>query len=198
MSDLLENRGVVWREQDESGHYTDPVPEIDRSIKGGYTNRAHYGSHYQTVDKEGRVVWTENPSNPQRGFVRYKDKQSVQGKTRGFNYRDTSLGITSPVKAYPDRPIKGLHCPDCYCQAVETDQVGVALCSGTPGWYFYYRQRTNGIGQPEPTMQIVNGELKEVLKDKDIVIERVPDGSFREVKPDGELGKEVPKERVKK
>lgn len=191
----LNQPGVIWRDKEKEVSY-DPVEEcadLSANTNGGYIRTEHhcgeYG-HWQIIDQNGRKIWIEPPDKNRSDHLMNKSKWGVQGPTRTFRWGDKELGISN-VKAYPDRPIPGLHCPDCGCQAVETDQVGVALCSGTPGWYFYYRERTNGVGQPEPKMEIVNGELTEVLKDKDVTIEREPTGGFREVKPDGSLGKEA-------
>lgn len=189
MIDITDS-GVIWNEGENSNEYVRPVPRIDRNRDKEHTNCGHY-----QVIKDERVVWTEDPSiKVQRGYkerVR-ADSESLQGMTRGFIWRDKELGIDKPILGYPDKPIPNLRCPDCSCQAVETDQIGVALCSGTPGWFFYYRQRSNGIGQPETKLEMVNGEMQEVVKDKTITIERQPLGDFKEIniKKEGEEDEE--------
>lgn len=199
MSDLT-NSGVIWNEGEKRN---------SRVIKPPEDNDGHHGCHHQTHNEEGERIWI-HPRDKRfniedRGDqydygagtakLRYRRAKSVQGDTRGFNWKDKALGVTSVI-GYPDRPIPNLRCPDCHCQAVETDQIGVALCSGTPGWYFYYRQRSQGIGTPETKLELVNGEMKEVVKDKSVFIERQPTGEFREINPDKEEKNEKTKSRL--
>lgn len=67
--------------------------------------------------------------------------------------------------------IKGLRCPDCDCQAFKTDQEGVAVCGGTPGWFFFYTL-IKEKKEAKKKIVIQNGQMVEVdeeSKDQDEV-----------------------------
>jgi len=152
--------------------------------------RKSHGVQTETDNDKGERIWIE-PKNVMRvhgykvGYRGTNTNASMGGeKNRGFTWRDPEKGISKPVTSFPDKLIRGLHCPDCGEPACETDQVGVALCTGTPGWFFYYRQRTDGYGKPKTVHKIVGGELKEVTEHELVTIERTPLGEFVEVNED--------------
>ncbi len=157
-----------------------------------------HGTHLEKKDDQGNRIWVEPTEDEydahglssesgaafdpdSRGHQHDHRNSSMGGElNRVFNWRDPAKGINTPVVSYPDRLIPGLKCPDCGYPACETDQVGVALCTGTPGWFFYYRQMTDGIGKPETKLKLVNGEYQEVTEYNPVKIERDPLGDFKE------------------
>lgn len=156
-----------------------------------------HGVHLEKINEKGERIWptptpkeweeydlrsySGAPDGHKTGSTHTGENDSMEGEmNRVFMWKDPEKGVVAPITAFPDQLIPGLSCPDCGEPACRTDQIGVALCTGTPGWFFYYREVTDGIGKPETKLRMVNGQLQEVTEMNPVKIERQPDGEFKE------------------